>query len=179
MRVELDLFLLRKGGVFGAEAGGVVLVFLPRKGAGRIDERAAGREHTGGAVEDLRLAVRTHADFLLAPFGRGRLFLAQHPLPRTGRVHEDLIKISRKAGRERGGVGAGHDGVYDPHALDVLQEDTRAVGHLLVEDEDPLPAHRLRELRALPARRAAKVEHPLARAHPQRGAAHMALGSCT
>ena len=147
VRVQLDLLALHKIEVGGRKAGGVVLILLARKGTRRIDERAARGEHARRALQNFRLAVGAHQHVLLAPLGGGGSLFAQHPLPRAGRVDEDLVEIPIEAVGEGGGVGAGDDGVRDAHPLDVLQQDAGAVGHLFVEHEQALPLHRLRDLR--------------------------------
>ena len=105
VRVQLDLLALHKIGVGGRKAGGVVLILLARKRC--TSNRRARRPGRACAPRSPKFSPggrRTSARSARSTRRRRPALFAQHPLPRAGRVDEDLVEIPFKA------VGEGRRG---------------------------------------------------------------------
>ncbi|MPM72735.1 hypothetical protein SDC9_119711 [bioreactor metagenome] len=96
---------------------------------------------------------------LRRPLAHGGLFLSEHPLAGTGRVHQHHVKASAELGGERVRAHAGHNRVLHTEPLQVPRERLRTAAYRLVGDEQPRVPHLGGELGGLSARRGAKVEH--------------------
>ena len=97
------------------------LILLRGKGTGRIDKSSADRQHLCRIVQDLILSFRTHCHVFGAPLNAGLLIFSEHPLPRTGSIHQDSVKISRKMLSENIRGMIHHDGIGDPHSLNIFR----------------------------------------------------------
>ena len=144
------------------------LVFLRRKRAGRINEPSAAPQHLRRAVQDLLLTPGAHFDRFLAPIGDGRLFLAEHPLARAGRVHKDLVKPFREALRQLLRMLVQHQCIRNSEPLHISGEDPRPLWVDLIADQQPLAAQCSGQLGRLASRRGTQVEHPFAGLHIQK-----------
>ena len=96
-------------------------------------------------------------------------FLAEHALAGAGGVHQHPVETAGPGCGQTGGILIGDEGVGHPHALQVLAQHLGAGSHELIGQQQPLPLQRRRQLAGLAARGRAKVSHPLAWAHVQKG----------
>ena len=97
VRIEMDIAALRLGqarerkgdwrqlGVRVKQPGKHALVLRVVEGAGRIDHRAAGREHPAGAFKDLKLPVGAAARRVFAPLVPRLHLAAEHRRSRARR----------------------------------------------------------------------------------------------
>ena len=85
-----------KIGVFIEKARNHTLVFLARKGAGRVHQNAARSESFFGAVQNMKLAFGTAADVFNAPLCLRLAVFAEHSLAAARRIDENLVKPAGK-----------------------------------------------------------------------------------
>ena len=159
MRIHPARFSQRKIRMCGQKSLDRALVLLARKGAGRVNEPAAGLEQQRRALQDLLLPRGAGEHMLLRPFTHGGFVLAKHSLPGAGRIHHRHIKTRAERKRQRVRAHTGHQRVGHAQPFDVPREDFRAVAHRLVGNQQPRVLHHRRELRGLATRRGAKIEH--------------------
>ena len=95
------------------------LVFLRRKGTGRVDEPSAAAEHFCRAVQNFLLPVGAHRDRFLAPVGHCGFLLAEHSLAGARRVDQNFIEPAREPLREPSWMLAQHQRVRHAQPLHI------------------------------------------------------------
>lgn len=131
--------------IVGHEPTHLILVLVAVKGAGAVDEQAAGLECGKDGAQDVALALGTLANVVEAPLAEGHGVLAEHTLAGAGNVGEDEVERIAETGEfigeilghhnvgQRRATGSGSNGAAP--LLHVLGQHLSALAHGLVRDE--------------------------------------------
>ncbi len=138
-------------------------IFHLRERAGRIQQKSARPQHFHGTFQNLPLKRRVVRRPPLQPVLHHIRIPAEHPLSRTGRVHEDLVKIRRINLGEPFRRLAGHTDIRKAEQFQILEQPLRSGTADIIGKQKPRAPQPRSEFCTLAARRGAQIQHPLAR----------------
>ena len=148
------------------KADASLILFLV-KGAGRIQKPPARSQHPHCLRENLPL----QRNIILRPALLIALYHpripAEHPLPRARSIDQNLVKKPRKTCGNPLRRLAQHTDIGSPEKLQILKQGLGPRSADIICKKDALSFKPRRQLRALPARGRAQIQHPLPGPDPQ------------
>ena len=153
----------------GQKGGHGFLIFRGVIGAGGIHQPAAGAQQLRRPVQNAGLTSGAAGGGIGLPLGAGIRLPAEHAFPGTGRVHQHRVEKARPLPGQFFGIFVDDDGVGNPQPLQIARQHLRPFGLGFVGDQKALAPQSRRQLGGLAPGGGAQIQHPLARAHVQKG----------
>ena len=96
------------------------------------------------------------------------LFLPKHPFAGAGGIHQNLVKKLRKRIRHMRSVLVQHPGVENSHSFQIVFQDLRTRGHILIGNQKSLSLQTGTQLTGFSARCGTQVQNPISRLNIQK-----------